>query len=78
MPNSLRLEMVRNTYIQPVSVINVLTVHPGLVVWSLVEILANMDLARLSELNVDKALNALRVEPWSSPAERPGDFTARE
>ncbi|KAI0753245.1 hypothetical protein C8Q80DRAFT_1304918 [Daedaleopsis nitida] len=49
----------------------------GLAVWTMVEILANMDLARISELNVDNALNAFRVEPWASPAERPGDFTSR-
>ena len=46
-------------------------------VWTTLEILANMDLARLSELSVDAALNAYAVDPWASPADRPGDVSAR-
>ncbi|KAI0767227.1 hypothetical protein C8Q74DRAFT_941235 [Fomes fomentarius] len=49
----------------------------ALQVWTLLEILANMDLARLSELNVDAALNAFAADPWASPGDRPGDVSTR-
>ncbi|KAI0822357.1 hypothetical protein BC628DRAFT_1409306 [Trametes gibbosa] len=44
-------------------------------VWATMEIFANMDLARMSELNVDAAMNAFITKPWSSPADRPGDIS---
>ncbi|CDO71510.1 hypothetical protein BN946_scf184910.g9 [Trametes cinnabarina] len=50
---------------------------PGWPVWTMLELFANMDLARLSELSVDAALNAFAVEPWNNPADRPGDSTFR-
>lgn len=50
----------------------------ALQVWTILEILANMDLARLSELNVDAALNAFAADPWASPGDRPGDVSTRE
>lgn len=37
-----------------------------------------MDLAQLSELNVDAVLTACEAEFWSSPVERPGDVSFRE
>ncbi|KAI9068656.1 hypothetical protein FKP32DRAFT_1561274 [Trametes sanguinea] len=42
-------------------------------VWTMLELFANMDLARMSELNVDAAMHAFAVEQWNNPAERPGD-----
>ncbi|KAI0634033.1 hypothetical protein C8Q77DRAFT_1109415 [Trametes polyzona] len=48
---------------------------PGYQVWTMMELFANMDLARMSELNVDAAMNAFIAEPWTSPAERPGDVS---
>lgn len=42
------------------------------------ELFANMDLARMSELSVDAAMNAFVVEPWDSPADRPGDASVRK
>ncbi|KAI8972449.1 hypothetical protein BD414DRAFT_560365 [Trametes punicea] len=49
----------------------------GWPVWTMLELFANMDLARLSELSVDAAMNAFSVEPWSNPSERPGDLSYR-
>ena len=46
-------------------------------VWSLLELFANMDLARMSELSVDALMNAFLAQRWESPAERPGDASAR-
>ncbi|KAI0357849.1 hypothetical protein OH77DRAFT_1583695 [Trametes cingulata] len=54
------------------------TTGPAYQVWTLLELFANMDLARLSELCVDAAMNAFAAEPWSSPAERPGDVSSRK
>ncbi|CCM03777.1 uncharacterized protein FIBRA_05924 [Fibroporia radiculosa] len=45
-----------------------------LVIWSLLEMFANMDVALMSELNVDELLAAMNAEHWSTPAERPGDI----
>ncbi|KAI0364511.1 hypothetical protein BV20DRAFT_1107189 [Pilatotrama ljubarskyi] len=53
------------------------TAGPAYQVWTLLELFANMDLARLSELCVDAAMNAFAAEPWSNPAERPGDLSYR-
>ncbi|KAH9847035.1 hypothetical protein C2E23DRAFT_850401 [Lenzites betulinus] len=44
-------------------------------VWATMEIFANVDLARMSELNVDAAMNAYITKPWSTPADRPGDVS---
>ncbi|CAL1709523.1 unnamed protein product [Somion occarium] len=43
------------------------------VVWSLVETFVNMDLARTTELNVDRALDAFDATLWSGAGEQPGD-----
>ncbi|KAI0962288.1 hypothetical protein AcV7_001167 [Taiwanofungus camphoratus] len=48
---------------------------PSFIAWSLLELFANMDLAQLSELNVDAVLTACKAEFWSSPVERPGDVS---
>ncbi|KAH9949345.1 hypothetical protein B0H21DRAFT_820149 [Amylocystis lapponica] len=48
---------------------------PAHMVWSLLEIFANMDLALLSELSVDAAIEAFETEHWNSPVERPGDVS---
>ncbi|RPD52248.1 hypothetical protein L226DRAFT_474460 [Lentinus tigrinus ALCF2SS1-7] len=45
--------------------------------WTILEMYTNMDLARMSELNVDASLRAFSTEPWGGPAERPGDVSAR-
>ncbi|OBZ66914.1 hypothetical protein A0H81_13252 [Grifola frondosa] len=51
------------------------TSGPGFMIWSLLEIFVNMDLALLSELSVDAAIDAFTADHWNSPAERPGDMT---
>ncbi|OCH87159.1 hypothetical protein OBBRIDRAFT_827877 [Obba rivulosa] len=48
---------------------------PGYIIWSMLEIFANMDLAQLSELNVDAAIAAFAPDHWSVPVERPGDIS---
>ncbi|EMD37136.1 hypothetical protein CERSUDRAFT_65841 [Gelatoporia subvermispora B] len=48
---------------------------PGYILWSMLEIFANMDLAQLSELNVDAAIAAFGPDHWNSPVERPGDVS---
>ncbi|KAI0768258.1 hypothetical protein BD413DRAFT_696035 [Trametes elegans] len=53
------------------------TSGPPYQAWTMLELFANMDLARLSELSVDGAINAFVVEPWNNPAERPGDASFR-
>ncbi|KAI0718526.1 hypothetical protein C8T65DRAFT_638279 [Cerioporus squamosus] len=45
--------------------------------WSALEIYTNMDYVRMTELNVDAPLRAFATDPWSNPAERPGDVSAR-
>ena len=45
--------------------------------WMLLEFFCNMDLARLSDLNVDEAFKAFKSAKWTSPAERVDDFSAR-
>ncbi|KAI0329993.1 hypothetical protein GY45DRAFT_1412263 [Cubamyces sp. BRFM 1775] len=50
---------------------------PGLEVWALLELFANMDLARMSELSVDTLMNAFMAQRWENPAERPGDASFR-
>lgn len=47
-------------------------------VWTMMELFANMDLARMSELNVDASMNAFVAESWENPADRPGDATVRK
>lgn len=47
------------------------------VVWSLVETFVNMDLARTTELNVDRALDAFDATLWSGAGEQPGDVAYR-
>ena len=37
-----------------------------------------MDLARLTELNVDQILEALMTTPWNGPTETPVDLSNRE
>ncbi|PCH34125.1 hypothetical protein WOLCODRAFT_113208 [Wolfiporia cocos MD-104 SS10] len=46
---------------------------PRHLIWSLLEIFVNMDLALLSELNVDAAIAAFDPGRWSTPVELPGD-----
>ncbi|THH02020.1 hypothetical protein EW026_g774 [Hermanssonia centrifuga] len=53
-----------------------LNVHEDFVLWSLLEIFVNMDFARMSELNVDEALNAFEASHWSTLIERPGDTSS--
>ncbi|KAH9929699.1 uncharacterized protein B0H18DRAFT_873777 [Fomitopsis serialis] len=48
---------------------------PDLLVWSMMEIFANMEIALLSELNSDRVIQAFSPEPWGSPIEHPGDPT---
>ncbi|PSR72130.1 hypothetical protein PHLCEN_2v11978 [Hermanssonia centrifuga] len=52
------------------------TSGPDFVLWSLLEIFVNMDFARMSELNVDEALNAFEASHWSTLIERPGDTSS--
>lgn len=47
------------------------------IVWSLIEIFANMDLAVLSELDVDAVLAAVDIVAPSHATESPGDLTSR-
>ncbi|TCD67354.1 hypothetical protein EIP91_000221 [Steccherinum ochraceum] len=42
--------------------------------WSLLELFANMDLARISELSIDECLEVFTAAPWKNPAESPGDL----
>ncbi|TFY81122.1 hypothetical protein EWM64_g2892 [Hericium alpestre] len=51
------------------------TSGPEHMVWTLVELFANMDLAALSELNVDAALKAFSVELPAHAIQNPGDIT---
>ena len=50
-----------------------LTMRAGYLIWSLLEIFVNMDIALLSELNVDAAIAAFDPGHWSTPVEPPGD-----
>ena len=43
--------------------------------WSLLELFVNMDLARMSELNVDKCMHAFGAAPWNMGVDRPGDIS---
>ncbi|RDX44562.1 hypothetical protein OH76DRAFT_1466134 [Lentinus brumalis] len=45
--------------------------------WSLLETYTHMDYVRMTELTADAPLRAFAAECWSSPAERPGDVSAR-
>ncbi|EGN92156.1 hypothetical protein SERLA73DRAFT_117693 [Serpula lacrymans var. lacrymans S7.3] len=45
------------------------------ILWLLLEIFVHMDLAQLSDLNIDSSLGAFEAEPWLSLAERPGDLS---
>ena len=47
------------------------------IVWSLIEIFANMDLAVLSELDVDAVLAAVDIVAPSHATESPSDLTSR-
>ncbi|KAL1939454.1 hypothetical protein VTO73DRAFT_10010 [Trametes versicolor] len=53
------------------------TSGPAYQVWTMMELFANMDLARMSELSVDAAMNAFIAESWNNPADRPGDASVR-
>ncbi|KAL6307660.1 hypothetical protein BKA93DRAFT_726897 [Sparassis latifolia] len=48
---------------------------PDMMLWSLLEIFAHMDLVQTSELNIDAAIAAFAAEHWSTPVERPGDVS---
>ncbi|KAH8083351.1 hypothetical protein BXZ70DRAFT_958549 [Cristinia sonorae] len=50
---------------------------PDHLLWTLLELFANMELARMTELNIDQALGAFECEQWKSPAESPGDIAYR-
>lgn len=50
---------------------------PEHIVWSLIEIFANMDLAVLSELDVDAVLAAVDIVAPSHATESPGDLTSQ-
>ncbi|KAJ3557621.1 hypothetical protein NM688_g1374 [Phlebia brevispora] len=52
------------------------TSGPGFILWSLLELFVNMDLARMSELNVDKCLDAFETVAWNiSSSEGPGEIS---
>lgn len=51
--------------------------HADHQVWTLMEAFANMDLARITELSIDEALEAFKADPWKNPAESPGDIAFR-
>ncbi|KAH7925332.1 hypothetical protein BV22DRAFT_1104980 [Leucogyrophana mollusca] len=53
------------------------TSGPEFLLWTLLEIFAHMDLARLPELTVDVALRAFEAERWSTLAEQPGDLSCK-
>ena len=42
---------------------------------SLLELFVNMDIARMSELNVDKFLEDIDASHWNVTTERPGDIS---
>ncbi|KZT72928.1 hypothetical protein DAEQUDRAFT_808891 [Daedalea quercina L-15889] len=48
---------------------------PAFLVWSMMEIFTNMEVALLSELNSDGAIQAFSPEPWGNPIEHPGDHS---
>lgn len=50
-------------------------IETGWTLWSLLELFVNMDLARMSELNVDKCMNAFQAPPWNMGVDRPGDIS---
>ncbi|KAA1474450.1 hypothetical protein DENSPDRAFT_841038 [Dentipellis sp. KUC8613] len=50
---------------------------PEHMVWTLVELFTNMDIAALSELNVDDALKAFGIDPPLHATESPGDISCQ-
>ncbi|THH16377.1 hypothetical protein EW146_g4264 [Bondarzewia mesenterica] len=50
---------------------------PEHTVWSIVEVFTNMDLAVISELNIDEVLQEVDVAPPNHATESPGDLTCQ-
>jgi hypothetical protein len=48
-----------------------------LLMWRLVETFTNMDLARLVDLDAQVVLEGFKPEPWSNPAQPPGELSYR-
>ena len=44
-------------------------------VFSLLELFVNMDIARMSELNVDECMGAFDAVAWNMGVDRPGDIS---
>ncbi|KAG0699074.1 hypothetical protein DFH29DRAFT_938334 [Suillus ampliporus] len=50
---------------------------PELLMWKLVETFTNMDLAKLVDLDAHEVLEGFKPEPWSNPAQPPGELSHR-
>ncbi|KAG1888259.1 hypothetical protein F4604DRAFT_1916175 [Suillus subluteus] len=50
---------------------------PELLMWKLVETFTNMDLAKLVDLDAHEVLEGFKPEPWSNPAQSPGELSQR-
>ncbi|KAG2366383.1 hypothetical protein BDR07DRAFT_1328292 [Suillus spraguei] len=50
---------------------------PELLMWKLVETFTNMDLAKLVDLDAHEVLEGFKPEPWSNPAQPPGELSQR-
>ncbi|OJA16555.1 hypothetical protein AZE42_00636 [Rhizopogon vesiculosus] len=50
---------------------------PELIMWKLVETFTNMDLAQLVDLDAEAVLEVFKPEPWSNPAQPPGELSYR-
>ncbi|OAX43748.1 hypothetical protein K503DRAFT_680461 [Rhizopogon vinicolor AM-OR11-026] len=48
---------------------------PELIMWKLVETFTNMDLAQLVDLDAEAVLDVFKPEPWSNPAQPPGELS---
>lgn len=45
--------------------------------WKLVETFANMDLAKLVDLDAEEMLKGFKPDPWSNPVQPPGELSYR-
>ncbi|KAG1752094.1 hypothetical protein EDB19DRAFT_1903493 [Suillus lakei] len=50
---------------------------PELLMWKLVETFTNMDLTKLVDLDAHEVLEGFKPEPWSNPAQPPGELSHR-
>jgi hypothetical protein len=47
----------------------------GRLMWPLLELFANMDMAQLSSLVSDDVLGVFRAQPWNNASEIPGELS---